>query len=294
VSETVSPAGPALSASLREVIRSTSARSLVRRRLAGRVAVALCAVAVAVSLAPLVALVAYTTSRGIHALSVDFFTQSAPVANRGPGSRTPSWQPHHRGLAALMAVPSGSRRRCSSWSAGAGLRGRSGSRPTSSPESPPSPSGSSPTPSSWSPSPTSRPWPAPSPWPSSCSRWSSGRASRPCGPSPVRVGGGPGPRGPAGPGGPVHRGAGGAARSGHRELLAVARAVGETAPLLFTAIGSQLFNLTRASRWPTSRSRSTATGPPPSPSISRRPGGGLRPARLRPYPECGARLVADG
>ena len=90
------------------MIRTTSARSLVRRRLAGRVAVALCAVAVAVSLAPLVALVAYTTSRGIHALSVDFFTQSAPVGEPGAGiSNAIVGSLIIVGLAALMAVPVG-------------------------------------------------------------------------------------------------------------------------------------------------------------------------------------------
>ena len=75
-----------------DLIRATSARSLGRRHVAGRVAVGLCVVAVAISLAPLVALVAYTTSRGIHALSVDFFTQSPRRrASPGAGSPTPSW-----------------------------------------------------------------------------------------------------------------------------------------------------------------------------------------------------------
>ncbi|HEY5252883.1 MAG TPA: phosphate ABC transporter permease PstA, partial [Acidimicrobiales bacterium] len=110
MSETVSPPVPGSlgTGSMRDVIRTTSARSLVRRRLAGRVAVVQCAVAVAVSLAPLVALVAYTTSRGIHALSVDFFTQSAPVGEPGAGiSNAIVGSLIIVGLAALMAVPVG-------------------------------------------------------------------------------------------------------------------------------------------------------------------------------------------
>jgi phosphate transport system permease protein len=92
----------------RLLIRSTAARSLVRRHLAGRVAVALCMVAVAISLAPLVALVAYTTSRGIHALSVDFFTQSIPAGSPGSGiSNAIVGSLIIVGLAAVMAVPLG-------------------------------------------------------------------------------------------------------------------------------------------------------------------------------------------
>jgi phosphate transport system permease protein len=68
----------------RELIRAQAARSLGRRHLTGRVAVGLCVVAVAISLAPLVALVTYTTSRGIHALSVDFFTK-VPTPQGIPG-----------------------------------------------------------------------------------------------------------------------------------------------------------------------------------------------------------------
>jgi phosphate transport system permease protein len=72
------------------------------------VAVALCMVAVAISLAPLVALVAYTTSRGIHALSVDFFTQSIPAGSPGSGiSNAIVGSLIIVGLAAVMAVPLG-------------------------------------------------------------------------------------------------------------------------------------------------------------------------------------------
>jgi phosphate transport system permease protein len=93
----------------REIVRAQSTRTLRRRHLTGRVAVGLYIVAVAISLAPLVALVTYTTSRGIHALSVDFFTkvptpQSIPgggISNAIVGSLIIV------GLAAAMAVPVG-------------------------------------------------------------------------------------------------------------------------------------------------------------------------------------------
>jgi phosphate transport system permease protein len=92
----------------RRLIRARSAQSLARRHLAGRVAVGLCMVAVAISLAPLVALVAYTTSRGIHALSVDFFTQSAPAGIPGTGvANAIVGSLIIVGLAAAMAVPVG-------------------------------------------------------------------------------------------------------------------------------------------------------------------------------------------
>jgi phosphate transport system permease protein len=101
--------GPGDAAARRQLIRSTSARSLVRRHLVGRVAVALCLVAVAISLAPLVALVAYTTSRGIHALSIDFFTQSNPPGGAGSGiANAIVGSLIIVGLAAVMAVPWGS------------------------------------------------------------------------------------------------------------------------------------------------------------------------------------------
>jgi phosphate transport system permease protein len=93
----------------RELILAQSKRSLGRRHLAGRVAVALCMVAVAISLAPLVALVAYTTSRGVHALSVDFFTKiPTPAGIAGGGiSNAIVGSLIIVGLAAVMAVPVG-------------------------------------------------------------------------------------------------------------------------------------------------------------------------------------------
>ena len=83
---------PTPSGRRRELVRESARRSLARRRLVGRVAVALCVVAVAISLAPLVALVAYTTTRGIHALSWSFFTHiPTPPGIPAAGSPTPSW-----------------------------------------------------------------------------------------------------------------------------------------------------------------------------------------------------------
>jgi len=70
--------------------------------------VVLCLVAVAISLTPLVALVAYTTSRGIHALSVDFFTHSIPAGIPGAGiSNAIVGSLIIVGLGAAMAVPVG-------------------------------------------------------------------------------------------------------------------------------------------------------------------------------------------
>jgi phosphate transport system permease protein len=92
----------------RRLIRARSAQSLARRHRTGRVAVGLCTVAVAISLAPLVALAAYTTSRGVHALSVDFFTQSAPAGIPGAGvANAIVGSLIIVGLAAVMAVPTG-------------------------------------------------------------------------------------------------------------------------------------------------------------------------------------------
>jgi len=93
----------------RQVVRSRSARSLARRHVTGRVAVSLCVVAVAVSLAPLVAMLAYTTSRGVHALSVDFFTRipTPPSIPGGGISNAIVGSLIIVGLGAAMAVPIG-------------------------------------------------------------------------------------------------------------------------------------------------------------------------------------------
>lgn len=93
----------------RDLIRSQSARSLRRRHLTGRVAVGFSMLAVAISLTPLVALVAYTTSRGVHALSFDFFTKiPTPAGIPGGGiSNAIVGSLLIVGLAAAMAVPVG-------------------------------------------------------------------------------------------------------------------------------------------------------------------------------------------
>jgi phosphate transport system permease protein len=93
----------------RELVRASARRSLARRRIMGRSAIVLCVVAVAVSLAPLVALVAYTTSRGIHALSWGFLTH-VPTPPGIPGGGISSaivGSVIIVGVAAAIAVPVG-------------------------------------------------------------------------------------------------------------------------------------------------------------------------------------------
>ncbi|MGD0380544.1 MAG: phosphate ABC transporter permease PstA [Acidimicrobiales bacterium] len=93
----------------RELVRRSARRSLRRRRIMGRTAIVSCTVAVAVSLAPLVALVAYTTSRGVHALSWAFLTH-VPTPPGIPGGGISSaivGSVIIVGLGAAMAVPVG-------------------------------------------------------------------------------------------------------------------------------------------------------------------------------------------
>jgi phosphate transport system permease protein len=93
----------------RALVRERARRSLARRRVTGRLAVAGCTVAVGVSLAPLVALVAYTTARGAHALSIAFLTHEPTppgipgggIANAIVGSVVIV------GVASVVAVPVG-------------------------------------------------------------------------------------------------------------------------------------------------------------------------------------------
>lgn len=59
----------------RAEIHEAAARSLGARRARGTLAVALCWVAVAAAAAPLVSVLVYTVARGISAFSADFFTQ---------------------------------------------------------------------------------------------------------------------------------------------------------------------------------------------------------------------------
>jgi len=112
VSDTVFAVDPDAAGAIgarRDLVRESARRSLVRRRLVGRGAIVLCVAAVAVSLAPLVALVAYTTSRGIHALSWSFLTH-APTPPGIPGggiSNAIVGTVIIIGVAIAMAVPVG-------------------------------------------------------------------------------------------------------------------------------------------------------------------------------------------
>jgi phosphate transport system permease protein len=93
----------------RALVRESARRSLVRRRITGRIAIGLCVVAVAISLAPLVALIAYTTSRGIKQVSWSFLTH-VPTPPGIPGGGISSaivGSVIIVGLAAVMAVPVG-------------------------------------------------------------------------------------------------------------------------------------------------------------------------------------------
>ena len=95
--------------SRRDLVRESARRSLARRRLVGRGAIMLCAAAVAIALAPLVALVAYTTSRGVRALSWSFLTH-VPTPPGVPGGGISSAIVGSLiivGLGAAMAVPVG-------------------------------------------------------------------------------------------------------------------------------------------------------------------------------------------
>ncbi len=93
----------------RELVRRSARRSLARRQVMGRVAIGLCVVAVGVSLAPLVALLAYTTSRGVHALSWDFLTHVPTPPGIPGGGIAPAivGSVIIVGVAAAIAVPVG-------------------------------------------------------------------------------------------------------------------------------------------------------------------------------------------
>ncbi|MEA2534316.1 MAG: phosphate transport system permease protein, partial [Actinomycetota bacterium] len=93
----------------REKIRNSARRSLPRRRAATQLSHALCAVAVGICLVPLVALLAYTTSRGIHAVTLGFFAHDpTPPGIPGGGIRNAiAGSALTVGLAAVMAIPVG-------------------------------------------------------------------------------------------------------------------------------------------------------------------------------------------
>ncbi len=61
----------------RRLVRGSALRTLGRRRLRGRIATALCALALVLALAPLAALLGYTAYRGLGSLSVAFFVHTA-------------------------------------------------------------------------------------------------------------------------------------------------------------------------------------------------------------------------
>jgi len=93
----------------RQVILDTAARSLRRRHAIGRSMRTVCMVAFLVTLAPLGALIGYVTYRGVGALSVDFFTH-LPTPEGIPGggiSNAIVGTLIIDGLALAMAVPIG-------------------------------------------------------------------------------------------------------------------------------------------------------------------------------------------
>src|SRR5581483_91208 len=99
-------------ASRREVVRRTARATLRRRRVAGHLSRDACLGALVVVLIPLVALVAYTVSRGLPGISTAFFTQlPAPpdVPGLPPGgiSNAIVGTLIIVGLAAAMAIPAG-------------------------------------------------------------------------------------------------------------------------------------------------------------------------------------------
>ena len=73
------------SAERRREIRARARHSLGRRRTLGRLVVVLCALALVISLSPLFAMAIYTVSRGLHAWSVDFFTHGPTAVDVAGG-----------------------------------------------------------------------------------------------------------------------------------------------------------------------------------------------------------------
>jgi len=76
---------PAVASARRDLVRDTARRSLARRRLAGRVAASLCTTALCISLVPLIGLVTYIVSRGLPALSLGFLVHT-PTPEGIPGN----------------------------------------------------------------------------------------------------------------------------------------------------------------------------------------------------------------
>jgi phosphate transport system permease protein len=93
----------------RTIVRQSSRATLRRRRLLGNSTRIACYCALVVALIPLVALISYTIERGVHGLSVDFFTQ-LPVPQGVPGGGVYNaiiGTLIIGGLAAVVAIPVG-------------------------------------------------------------------------------------------------------------------------------------------------------------------------------------------
>ncbi|MGO8687374.1 MAG: phosphate ABC transporter permease PstA [Candidatus Dormibacteria bacterium] len=91
----------------RELIQATAERSLLRRRISGRIAQGLCALAALAAVAPLVTLLYYTISRGAGALSWSFLV-NAPTPPGVPGggiSTAIVGSAEIVGLALVLAIP---------------------------------------------------------------------------------------------------------------------------------------------------------------------------------------------
>ena len=91
----------------RELIRAAAERSLTRRRLTGRIAQGLCAVAAVAAVAPLVTLLYYTISRGAGALSWGFLVNAPtpPTISGGGISTAIVGSAEIVGLALVLAIP---------------------------------------------------------------------------------------------------------------------------------------------------------------------------------------------
>jgi phosphate transport system permease protein len=96
-------------AARRAAIRDAAGRTLGRRRTAARLSHVLCAASVGICLVPLVALVAYTTGRGIHAINLGFFIHdpTPPGIPNGGIRNAIAGSVLIVGLGALMAIPVG-------------------------------------------------------------------------------------------------------------------------------------------------------------------------------------------
>ena len=100
---------PEAMARRRDVVRHASRTTLRRRRLIGNGTRIACYIALIIALIPLVALIAYTIERGVQGLSVAFFTQ-APVPEFVPGGGVSTAIVGTLiivGVAAIVAIPLG-------------------------------------------------------------------------------------------------------------------------------------------------------------------------------------------